>query len=86
MWNHVEQREAQQRTGIETFTQGFQGGVVSYFFPKRFSVRGLLNCEHEPRGGTCWKSADFRAERPDTALVIPPGAPLDFWGSPLDLP
>ena len=29
------------------------------FFHKHCSVRGLLNCEHEPRGGTYWKSADF---------------------------
>ena len=37
--------------------------MLFVFFPKHFSVRGLLNCEHEPRGRTCWKSADFRAER-----------------------
>ena len=74
------------------FFLGQNFGKLSFLFaffsfsPKHFSVRGLLNCEHEPRGGTYWKSADFRAERPDTALVISPGAPRNFRGGPQNLP
>ena len=64
------------------------------FFPKHFSVRGLLNCEHEPRGGTCWKSADFGAERPNNGIYLflrgspgfllggSPESPLKCLGAP----
>ena len=35
-------------------------------------LRGPLNCEHEPRGRTCWESAGFRAERPRRLLLSIP--------------
>ena len=53
-------------------------------FPKHFSVRGLLNCEHEPRGGTYWKSDDFgpSPSGATTGLLYPRPRPQKkhyFW-------
>ena len=43
---------------------------VFRFFPQHFSVKGPVNCEREPRGGTYWESAGFRAERPRETLLL----------------
>ena len=58
---------------------------VFFVFPKRFSVRGLLNCEHEPRGDIPEISRfSGRAARQRDYLFLR-GSPR-FLGGPLNLP
>ena len=52
------------------------------FFPQHFSVKGPVNCEHEPRGRIYWESTDFRAERPRRLLLLLLFLPGGFPNTP----